>query len=425
MFRKTYPELERSLILESRKFFPPEICKYNDQKHFWTVKTGKKESHIWFGYCEKEADVFKYQGGQWGGIFFDESTHFTKYIFDYLLSRCRSVVPGCWPRVRLATNPGNIGHNWHKDYFQIGKRPPGEVWRPDKDDGASVLPMTRAFIPATVYDNPVLMKNDPQYIARLEALPPVQKQMLLYGSWDSFSGQFFTEFKRSAHVIKPFEIPAHWLRYRCVDSGYTAPFACLWIAVSPDGHYFMYQELYQTQLRDKEQAKMIKQFSGHAVEYTIGDPAMAAKKSDSGVSAQENYLREGIAVVMGANSRVPGWMAVRNFLAKHTDGKPILQIFDKCVNFIREVEDAITDERNPEDLDTSGSDHALDAFRYFAMSRPQITKPREDKDEPTSDEATKREWRAFREKARSINARKNEPILHGFNYDGEADGQGL
>ena len=61
-------------------------------------------------------------------------------------------------------------------------------------------------------------------------MPEAEKQALLYGSWDSFSGQVFTEWRndpnhyedqRWTHVIAPFTIPKHWKIYRGYDFGFS------------------------------------------------------------------------------------------------------------------------------------------------------------------------------------------------------------
>ena len=40
-----------------------------------------------------------------------------------------------------------------------------------------------AFIPAKLTDNKALMAADPGYRANLLALPPVERERLLYGNW--------------------------------------------------------------------------------------------------------------------------------------------------------------------------------------------------------------------------------------------------
>lgn len=417
--RRTYPELEKSLILESQKLFPRELCRYNDQKHRWTIRTNGADSYLDFGFCENDGDVFKYMSSQYGFLGWDELTHSTEFQYTYLTSRVRSANPNVWTRIRAASNPGNIGHGWVKKYFRITDPTLArdEVWRP-APTFEQPRPPSRAFIPAGLYDNPHLMLNDPGYEHRLRALPEIQRRMLLHGDWSVFSGQYFSEFSREVHVCKPFEIPKHWKVYRAVDSGFTAPFCCLWVAVSPEGRHVVFRELYQTGLRDKEQAELIKRLSKEPVEYTVGDPAMSAKKSDSGTSAQENYLRAGVALISGSNSRVPGWMSVRNLLALDPQGKPYTQIFESCRNFIRELEEAIHDDRNQEDVDTTGSDHSLDAFRYFSMTRPTPGKTPDATDPyAEKDHATRTEWNSFNARAREANASRNRAILHELNRD--------
>lgn len=48
---------------------------------------------------------------------------------------------------------------------------------------------------------------------------------------------------------------------------------------------------------------------------------------------------------------------------------PGLWIMDNCSDgFIRTVDKIMMDDKNPDDIDTSGEDHALDDARYFAVT---------------------------------------------------------
>ena len=98
------------------------------------------------------------------------------------------------------------------------------------EGGEIVRRRTRIFIPSTVFDNKALLENDPGYLGNLAALPEAEKKALLYGDWDSFTGQVFTEWRndpahyddqRFTHVIHPFRIPAHWRIWR----GYMGSFS--------------------------------------------------------------------------------------------------------------------------------------------------------------------------------------------------------
>jgi hypothetical protein len=429
LMRRTYPELEASLIKKSLELFPREIAKFNDAKHRWSIDTGSGISYIIFGHCEREKDAYDYRSSEWGYLGIDEATSFTQFMFDMLYSRVRSPIKGAHPRARLCSNPGLVGHGWIKKYFRIGNKPPNEIWRPPIEEGMTVLPPSRCFIPASVKDNTYLMEADPAYIGRLEALPEQQRKMLLYGDWDGFTGQYFTEFEKTKHVIKPFDIPRNWKLYRSVDFGFSKPFSCHWHAVADNGHCYTFREAYKTGLRDKEQAKVIKSMSvrknkdgsteEEVYEFTVGDPAMARKSADTGISVQMNYDAHGVTIFPGSNARIPGWMAMRNWMSIDPNtGTPWWQIFDTCPELIRELEEAIYDEApRQEDLNTDGSDHALDDCRYFFMARPSPGNPLP-KNDPRAklDASSQREWEAVDKMTVEMSNRsKPKSVLNGFN----------
>lgn len=429
LMRRTFPELEASLIKKSIEMFPPEFCRYNDAKHRWVIDTGAARSYVVFAHAERETDVLKHRSAEWQYLGIDESTGFTEYMFEQLLVRVRGSTNGAKPRVRLCSNPGLIGHGWHKKYFGItspdekGGHKPFETWRPPRKAGDKYDPPSRCFIPATIFDNPALLAGDPGYLSKLEALPEGQKRMLLYGEWTGFAGQYFSEFERSKHMVQPFSVPRHWKRYRSVDFGFAKPFSCHWHAIDERGHCFTYREAYQVGLRDGEQAKLIKKMSvlegeeQETFEFTVGDPRQDVKSKDTGITTQENYHKEGILIFPGSNARVPGWGAMRNWLAVDpTTGTPWWTISNACPELIREIEEAVYDPNKPEDLDTRGSDHALDDCRYFFMARPAPAgeKPKLDP-RARLDGGSRDEWASVEKLQKGIADTGNKSILHGFN----------
>jgi len=429
LMRRTFPELEASLIKKSLETMPSGIGRYNDAKHVWTLDCGSNlpRSYVHFGHCEREKDVYRHLSAEWQYLGIDESTSFTRGIFDMLYSRVRSTVAGVKPLVRLCSNPGNIGHGWHKEFFGIGKEatPHSVSFRPPMREGDKYPPPTRCFIPATIFDNPGLIENDPGYLARLERLPEARRRMYLDGEWGGYAGQYFTEFDPRKHVLPAFPIPIHWKRFRSVDFGYSKPFSCHWYAIDERGHCYAYRELYRTGWRDREQARAIKAASApngeaETYEFTVGDPAMAQGASkDTGITTQQIYHEEGINIFPGSNKRVQGWNAVRNWLATDPKtGAPWLTVFDCCPDLARELEEALTDEVNPEDVNTDGSDHAIDDLRYFVMARPSPSDPLK-KDEPRDrlDESSKAEWASVDKMRKdAISAGKEgRAVLQGFN----------
>lgn len=431
LMRRTFPELEASLIKKSQEWFPPEFCRYNDAKHRWTIDTGAAKSFLVFAHAEREADVLKHRSAEWQYLGIDESTSFTEYMFEQLLVRVRGSTNGARPRVRLCSNPGLLGHGWHKKYFGIASpgdkngRPPLKVWRPAKKTGDKYDPPTRCFIPATIFDNPKFLADDPSYLSKLEALPEAQKRMLLYGEWEGFAGQYFSEFSRDKHIVQYVEPAKHLKRYRSVDFGFAKPFSCHWHAIDERGHCFTYREAYQVGLRDAEQAKKIKGMSvtglgePETFEFTVGDPRQDVKSKDTGITTQENYHTEGIPIFPGSNARVSGWNAMRSWLAIDPEtGTPWWTISNTCPELVREIEEAVFDPNKPEDLDTRGSDHAIDDCRYFFMARPAPSSAlKKDDGRAKLDPSSKSEWdnvKTMQDGIASAAARKGA-ILEGFN----------
>lgn len=361
ILRRTFPDLEKSLIRVSRDLYRPDLCEYNGSKHTYTFING---SIIDFGYINSESDVYQYQSAQYDVIRFDELTHFTEFQYTYLISRCRGA--NDYPKqIKSSTNPGNIGHGWVRSRF-IDIAPP--------DTRIETPQGTRRFIPAKVQDNMFLMESDPEYIKRLQNLPEEEQKALLYGSWDVFKGQYFTEFAREKHVIKPFDIPKDWRRMRSIDWGYNDPCAIFWYAVGPDSRCYVYRELTIRETLARDVAEKIVELSGdEKIDYTVASPDMWQKRGHAaidGESIAETFALHGCPLSRADNNRVIGWARVREFLADAADGEPMIQIFENCLELIRTIPLMIYDDHNVEDVADGLPDHWCESLRYFCMSRP-------------------------------------------------------
>lgn len=380
ILRRTFPELEHSIIFTSLQFFPTKAAKYRAANHTWEFCN---KSLIEFGYLAAEKDVLRYQGAEYDVVRFDELTHFTEEQYTYLLSRIRGV--NTYPKqMKSSTNPGGIGHAWVKRRFIDGAEP-GELHR----DAATG--MSRIFIPSFVQDNVFLMRADKDYQKRLELLPEAEKKALLYGQWDIFDGQVFAEWRndprgyktrRWSHVIAPFAIPKHWRRFRTFDFGYAKPFAVSWFAVDEDGRAYNYRELYgctgtpDTGVRWTAQkiAKAIREIEAREEQgQTIcgyADPAIWNATGSAEGSIAEMMERAGVYFEKGKNNRLAGKMQVHYRLAFDDEGIPMLYVFDTCKHMIRTLPQLRYDPVNPEDVDTRQEDHLYDAMKYFLMSDP-------------------------------------------------------
>ena len=362
ILRKTFPELEKSLIRVSLEFYPREVATYNTSKHIWNFKNG---SIIEFAYCESENDVYKYQSAEYDVIRFDELTHFTETMYTYLISRCRGT--NNYPkRIKSSTNPGGVGHSWVKERF-IDLGEPNKVHEVKLENGKIT---TRIFIPSLVQDNLFMMEADPEYVDRLELLPEKEKQALLYGDWDIFDGQFFSEFNRNIHVCTPFEIPKDWRIYRTRDYGLDM-LACYWIAMDYKMNIYIYKELYESNLIVSEAARRINEMTTEkiSIDYAPGD--LWNRNRGTGKSTADIFAENGQYLTKADNNRVQGWLSVHEWLKVFTDEQgqetSKLHIFSNCKNLIRTLPAVQFDEKNPNDVAIEPHEltHAPDALRYF------------------------------------------------------------
>ena len=99
-------------------------------------------------------------------------------------------------------------------------------------------------ITTTYRDNEWLSENDLALFKEIEATDPDRAKVICYGDWGLESGQYFSMWRESKHVVKPFEIPRDWLKFRAMDWGISRPYAVIWFAVDYDGDMYAYRELY-------------------------------------------------------------------------------------------------------------------------------------------------------------------------------------
>jgi len=365
ILRRSMPEL-RELIDKSRELYPKAFpgCKYKEVEKLWNFPSGAK---IEFGFLERDADVYRYQGQAYSWIGFDEITHqATEFSWNYLASRLRTTDPEIIPYMRCTANPGGVGAHWVKKRY-ITPSPPNESF--EGSDGLS-----RKFIPARLDDNPYLA-HDGRYEQMLKALPPTQRRQLLEGDWEVAEGAAFTEFDRNVHIVDPFEIPIHWDRIKGIDYGYASESACVWGAIDRDDNtLIIYRELYRKGLLATDLAQLIAEMELNDPMSVPGvlDTACWNRTGQTGPTVGETLVKAGHKLRRADKNRVAGKIQIHEYLKVQQSGRPKLQIFNTCPNLIRELQSIPLDKSNPEDVDTHAPDHAYDALRYLIMSRPRI-----------------------------------------------------
>lgn len=385
IFRKTIPELKQSVVPEIYKQCADYIntakeMTYNAQDRVFNFANG---SIIQLAYLENPQDMFRYQSAEIHLLLIDELTHFSQDEYEYLKTRVRGT--GQHPlKVMSATNPGNIGHAWVKSYFiDIAK---AETIYKDRNGN------TRQFIPAKVSDHPIEAFRD-TYTQQLSSLTnPDLKRALLLGDWDIFAGQAFGEWLRETedgkpwHVIEPFAIPKHWVKWFAYDYGYNSFAAGLWFTRDPSTErIYVYREFYEHEMSVSKQAEQIlMRDQEEGVHLRLADPSIWKQRGDveTGENIANIFQRAGLIFQPANNDRIAGKNVIHEMLAPAADGVPKMQIFANCVNTVRTIPALPIDPNRPEDIDTRAEDHLYDDLRYGLINqRPgAIIEPKIDQD---------------------------------------------
>lgn len=362
--------------------------KFNDSEHTVRAPNGAR---LRFAYLERDSDAEEYQGHSYTRVYVEEIGNFPSQAPVMKLMATLRSAAGVPCGFRATGNPGGPGQHWVKARY-IDPAPQG--WKIIKTEfknpwSGEIVTRDRVFIPGKITDHDLL---GAAYIANLQMSgSPELVRAWLEGDWTVVAGAFFPEFSMERHVIKPFEIPAHWSRIRSMDWGSARPFSVGWYAVSDGslpkiarGALVKYREWYGMRenqynvglkLTAEEVADGIRVLEGK--EEHIADAVLdpSAFTQDGGPSIAERMQTRKVNFRPADNKRVArsgalgGWDQLRARL-KGDDERPLILFFSTCVHTIRTIPALQHDELKAEDVDTESEDHAADETRYACMSRP-------------------------------------------------------
>ena len=408
IFRRTNDELEQ-IKKEARKMVPAAGGEYHEGSNTGVFPSGAR---IYLRYMQYEHDMYKYQGREFQYIGFDELTHFTENQYTYLFSRCRTVDPSMVCYTRASANPGGTGHAWVKKRFIdavpatedraaapksfLGGRDPdtGE-WMDREVPPATPFSSSRAFIPASRFDNKTLMRGDPNYEGRIRAMSdPLLAEAMLTGNWELFAGQFFTKFRAQIHIIdeSQFKMKKWWVRIRGLDWGFADPCAIEWLTLDGEGNAYFYDEQYQNERSPQWHAeKILKKglglpvFATYTGRDTFARNPLAWKKEETPDympnSFAASFQDHGVTLTAASQDRKQGWglmhrmmdwqgdMQANGTFDFKADGMFPPKLFivrGKCPHLVEQIQAATRKQSDVEDI-PDGEDHALEAARYALM----------------------------------------------------------
>lgn len=392
LMRRSLKELEQ--IIDRCKVMYKGIAVWKEQKKRFEFRNG---AICEFNYLEGES-VHNYQGAEYTLIILDEVGQFDSYDDIKLLKGCLRSAAGVPTQLFMTCNPGGRLHNILKAEF-IDPAPKGMVPIEDLDPLGNPMGTFRVYIPAWLFENPYLLKNDPTYIQRLKQIgSPEMVRAWLKGDWDIIAGGAFDKlWDRDIHVIRPFRIPPSWRVIECYDEGQTRPAAMLWFAVSDGSDYylpngekrstirgdvFVIAELYfwngkpnegdpecTTPLK-AERIKIKEAGLGYEISQRIADSAIFSSKARSTADEFEDA-----GICFEPCNKAPGTRLIaanlfRSMLfgALERMEKPGIFFFSTCVHCIRTIPTLPRDRKNPDDVDSKAEDHCYDTVCYFLLS---------------------------------------------------------
>jgi len=349
---------------------------FSIQRRTLTFANGSK---IIVGHFQCESDVDAYLGLEYDVIGIEEATTLSERKYLDITTCCRTSKPDFRPRIYSTTNPGGVGHVWYKKLFVT----PHLRALAGEDTASATGPKT-CFIPARVTDNSF---TDPDYPTKLAALTGWQKRAWLYGDWDIAAGQFFSRFRREAHVIDRFDpLSAHeW--FAALDYGFTHYTAVLLGCKDGDGNIYVVDEHLQRQWLPKQHVEAVRaMLRRHGLRdddlsrFVAGADVFST--TPIGTTIAKQYEELGFPLRRANMDRVNGWAELlQRFGDPETAIKPTLFIHHRCARLIETIASLQHDPAHPEDVlkadvdeEGNGGDDAADALRYLVHSKVPETK---------------------------------------------------
>lgn len=308
IFRRTHPQIKSAggLWDESSDMYRIFRARPKESTLEWLFPSGAK---LKFAHMQREEDRYAWDGSQITLIGFDQLEHFTKRQFFYMLSRNRSICP-VKAHIRATCNP--VTDHWLRDFidwwigddgFPLYERSGMLRWFIQQDNDLiwgetreelrerfdyNVTPISVTFIPGKITDNKILMANSPEYLAKLQALPKVERGRLLHGNWDirDAAGEYFQ--RHWFEIVDAAPASTEKIRYwdRAATKAQQGKEArASWtagalVSKSPKGQWFIedMERFQESPLGVEETIDNVASQDGQSVTIGIeGDPAQAGK----------------------------------------------------------------------------------------------------------------------------------------------------
>jgi phage terminase large subunit len=385
-FRREYPRLQE-VIDRTHRYFKQLGAEWNEQKKRWTFPSGARYS---FHHMQNENDKYNYLGDEFTYLAFDQLEEFTETQLTFLIGRMRTAFKRKL-RLRTSFNPGGEGHLYVMKRYRIDTCPEGYNPFRDPDTGLS-----RVFIPGRVWDNPHIVRNDPQYIQRLLSISdPALRRAYLFGDWNVFAGQFFSIYDPRLVLVDPFSIPEWWDIGGGIDYGLgPAPTTIELCAFNEHGMAHFYREITLENASAHQIAEALLAAARTPKEQCMtieADTQMWTPNPEKGGLSVAQMINDHLAdrgsqitLVQANKDRINGWARLFEYMDPRrplpTGGVgPWMKIFKHrtgsrygCPRLIETIPVQQHDEKKPGDMKKNPTDHWVETARYALAKREPL-----------------------------------------------------
>jgi phage terminase large subunit len=347
-----------------RRLFKHLLHEFSPSRGLLTFANG---SRIILGHFQNEKDIDGYLGLEYDVIGIEEATTLTQRKHTDITTCCRTSRLDWRPRMYSTTNPGGVGHGWYRQKFIT----PWER-REEKE--------TR-FIPARVTDNRF---TNVDYIQVLQNLTGWQRRAWFEGDWTISAGQYFTTFRRDAHVIDDFDVDRAKQWFCAMDYGFAHYTAVLLGCNDHQGNIYIIDEHAERFWVPQRHVAAIRIMLGRhnvlidELSRFVAGSDVFARQSD-GTSVADQYRKHGVRLTPANMDRTNGWGEILGRLGDPAMKiKPTLFIHSRCKRLLETLPDLQHDPNRPEDVlktdtddDGIGGDDLVDALRYLVATKPR------------------------------------------------------
>lgn len=409
ILRRKYKELKENHIDPFFNDFPQLRKYYNVSDKTLTLPNG---SALVFWHAEHFADLKALQGSAFMDVGVDEATHFAQEELEWLTAINRQKgIEDAQCKTIYTCNPGDIGHAYIQRVCVEGTKD-RSLYRENEN------PDDYAFIQAFGWDNAFwadsylrskglgheeyyqlgekeqfdIFTGHTDYGKTLMNLPEALRPGWLFGLWNKFKGQYFSNFIKKRHVGrlqgtdiaceadgKVYKIEPWWPKWLSLDWGFADDSAAHWHTTAPDGRHITYREWVTNNVTPRMLGTGLVERSvdsegrGEKIEQFFLSPD--AFDDRTGQSTIAEQLRESACLnnrlpypAQASNARVSGWQLLYDLFEK--DG---LLIAENCPVLIGALPTLVRfgygEGGSVEDIKPSPVDHAPDSERYGMFSR--------------------------------------------------------